>query len=126
MNEGLEPRLPLVYGKNDGPYDMIISKEEMVRQDLKNLLLTNPGERVMDPNFGVGIKSYLFESENDFNTTGIIQETQLQVKKYIPGIKIENILVKRNSDHEFGISIFYSLLVQRSKNITNFAFKVTV
>ncbi len=126
MNEGLEPRLPLIYGKNDGPYDMIVSKEEMVRQNLKNLLLTNPGERVMDPNFGVGIKSYLFETQDSFNPADLIQQTQLQVKKYIPGIKIENFNVRKNSDHEFSVSIFYSLLVQKSKNILSFQFKVTV
>ena len=30
----------------------------MIKQNLKMLILTNPGERVMDPEFGVGIKQF--------------------------------------------------------------------
>lgn len=126
MNEGLEPRLPLIYGKNDGPYDMIISKEEMVHQDLKNLLLTNPGERVMDPNFGVGIKAYLFETESTLDSSELIQQVQVQVNKYIPGVRVQNVFLRKNSDHEFLINIVYNLLVQKAKNSLSFVFKVTV
>ena len=30
---------------------------------MKMIVLTNPGEKIMEPNFGVGIKKYLFENK---------------------------------------------------------------
>ena len=35
--------------------------EETVRFNIKNIILTSPGERIMIPDFGVGIKTLLFE-----------------------------------------------------------------
>jgi len=126
LNQGLEPKLPLIYGKNDGPYEMITSKIEMVHQNLKNLMLTNPGERVMDPRFGIGIKAYLFETDNSFDSSLLIQQVQSQVSKYIPGIRVVNILIKKTSDHEFYINLIYNLLVQSNRSNMSFDFKVTV
>ena len=41
--------------------------QEQVRSNLINVLLTEPGERVYEPNFGVGLKRRLFE--NTINET---------------------------------------------------------
>ena len=59
MPSGLTPRLPLIKG-NSFDYELITSYQELIRQNLKNILLTNPGERIMDINFGVGLNSFLF------------------------------------------------------------------
>ena len=42
---------------------------EVIKQNFKNLVLTNPGERVMLTDFGVGIRRFLFEMNliNDQN-----------------------------------------------------------
>ena len=60
---------------------------EMVIFNLKNIILTNPGERIMDANFGVGIKRFLFEQETrDFGEIEFIVKSQ--VKRYAPYINI--------------------------------------
>jgi phage baseplate assembly protein W len=41
-------------------YHLISDIRTNIKQNLKMLVLTSPGERVMDPNFGVGIKRFLF------------------------------------------------------------------
>ena len=46
-------------------FHMIDSLKVNIKQNLKMLILTNPGERVMTPNFGVGIRKYLFEVVSD-------------------------------------------------------------
>ena len=38
--------------------------EEDVRQALRIILLTNPGERIMRPTFGAGLSSFQFEPVN--------------------------------------------------------------
>ena len=54
------PRLPLQIDSTNG-FSNNQTILQVVQQNLKMLLLTSPGERVMDPNFGVGIRegSYL-------------------------------------------------------------------
>ena len=52
---GLGPRLPLARDSGDG-FGLLKSFERMVRQNLKMLILNVPGERVMEPLYGVGLK----------------------------------------------------------------------
>ena len=41
------------------------TETEQLKSNFLNLLLTEPGERVMEPNFGIGLKKLLFESSVD-------------------------------------------------------------
>ncbi len=55
------------------------------------ILLTAPGERIMDPEFGVGMRNFLFE-QNDISTyTKIKSKINRQVKKYLPFVDIEEV-----------------------------------
>ena len=38
--------------------------ERLIKQNVKMILLTIPGERIMFPNFGVGLQTFLFEMQN--------------------------------------------------------------
>ena len=49
---GFAPKLPLTQDSGDG-FTLIKDFETMIRQNLKMLILTIPGERVMDPEYGV-------------------------------------------------------------------------
>jgi len=108
----LAPRIPLVRSTRDG-YGMIDTYGELVAQNLKMLVLTNPGERIMDPNFGVGARRLLFE-----NMTPVVFETfksrlLQQVQRYMPYVQIANVdftspLNTPNVDENFlGITISY-------------------
>jgi len=61
---------------------------ESVKQNLKMLLLTSPGERVMLPDFGVGIRRYLFEMANQGTYDQIRTRIVLQVKRFLPFVNI--------------------------------------
>ena len=65
---------------------------EVVQQNLKMLLLTSPGERIMDPNFGVGMRRFLFD-QNDSNTHSRIKtRIKKQVADYMSFIEIEDVI----------------------------------
>ena len=59
---GVSPKLPLIVDDLDGHYGLTKTVREAVKQNFKNLILTSPGERVMDSNFGVGLRNFLFEN----------------------------------------------------------------
>lgn len=86
----LSPKLPLNRNFQTG-YKLIKDYKELVKQNLKNLLLVIPGERMMDPNFGVGLRQYLFEPETPGLHEAIASRIQQQIMKYLSYIEIENI-----------------------------------
>ena len=111
---GFSPKLPLTLDVDDG-YALTKDLKELAKQNFKNLVLTSPGERIMDPEFGVGIRSYLFEN-NSIQTQGRIDaRVRSQVLKYLPYIDIEsiefnNVDVNPNVSENFlGVRILYRI-----------------
>lgn len=84
---GLSPKLPLTYDEQQG-YRLNTGYEELIVQNLKMLLLTIPGERIMDPEFGVGLKKYLFEPNTTAVHGEIAAKIQQQAQRYIPSVDI--------------------------------------
>jgi hypothetical protein len=91
MSSGLSVKLPLATSAVFGAYNLNTTFTELATQNLKMLLLTNPGERMMDPGFGVGIRSYLFQQNTPDTYGNITTSIQTQVEKYLPYINIDNI-----------------------------------
>ena len=52
---GLSVALPLSVSDVFGPYDLNTTFQDLAQQNLKMLILTIPGERIMYPDFGVGL-----------------------------------------------------------------------
>ncbi len=55
------------------------------------LVLTSPGERMMDINFGVGLRNYLFEQDETSLYSEINTAIREQVATYLPYIEIQSI-----------------------------------
>ena len=75
----LAVKLPLMYSQENG-YMMIKSMLPLIRQNLKMLLLTHPGERIMIPSFGVGMRTYLFENFDETTYAKIRAKVKHQAK----------------------------------------------
>lgn len=90
MSKGLSPKLPLTKDPVDG-YQLNKDYVQLVKQNLKMILLTAPGERIMEPDFGVGLRNYLFE--NLTNSTFSTVETKIreQVGIYMPFIDVAEV-----------------------------------
>ena len=55
------------------------------------LLLTNPGEYTMDPNFGVGMITFLFSQQSNAMRESIKSIITSQARIYMPYILIKNV-----------------------------------
>lgn len=114
---GLSVKLPLVFDVNDGPYKLIKDFNQLAHQNLKSLILTNPGERVMDPDFGVGIRRMLFEPAGPSLYDTITTRINSQVEIYLPYIEIKNVNFIEPADNVFSagsIAVEISYLVTTS------------
>ena len=87
---GLAPKLPISRSEIYG-YSLLGSLEEIAAQNLKMLILTSPGERIMEPGFGVGLRRYLFANANASTFNEIETKIVDQAQIYIPYIIIQSV-----------------------------------
>jgi uncharacterized protein len=106
---GLTPKIPLSLDEQDGAYLLIKDYRRLVSQNFRNLLLTAPGERVMDTQFGVGIRNFLFDNAGSDLNNRIENKIREQISIYMPFIQLQGI--DFNESPEYGnllsMSIYY-------------------
>jgi phage baseplate assembly protein W len=87
---GITVKLPIGTSDIDeGGFQYIKTYRELVKQNMRNLLLCIPGERPMIPLFGVGLITYLFEHESKLDEIEtVIAE---QVAMWMPFIEITDL-----------------------------------
>ena len=64
MAYGFSPVIPLQKNDEDGFYVLTKTLAQNIKQNIKNLMLTSPGERVMISDFGVGLRNFLFQNNS--------------------------------------------------------------
>lgn len=111
MNPGYGIKLPFQYDPSDGPYTTTKTIKDTISQNLRTLFLTNPGERIMNSDFGIGIKKYLFENITPELLDRMEEKIHTQIRKYVKGIQVLNIEVKAVSiqPNGIGISLVYAI-----------------
>ena len=114
--QGISPRIPLTYNNTDGPYQLNKTLRQTIGQNLKMLVLTMPGERIMLPGFGVGLYGFLFEQVNEDTFSNITEKIVEQVNFYMPSVNLQEIrFVTSDEDralagNEVQVSIKYNIL----------------
>jgi phage baseplate assembly protein W len=101
--------LPLKQDKyND--FAMTKNSSEQSRHNLKNLLLTYPGERVGQPEFGSRIRELCFEQQNDELPIRIEEEVKLAASTWLPYINIHevNTLTDEGDQNKIFVEVKFS------------------
>ena len=118
---GIAVKLPFARSSEDG-FTTTKTIEETIKQNFKSLLLTRPGERIMDPDFGVGMDTFLFENFNEGTFSSINKRIVDQVKVYMPQITIQKIDFNSSAQdqNQLNISIQYRIDPLGSTDILDF------
>ena len=89
--------------------------KEQVKSNLINLLLTEPGERINEPNFGVGLKGLLFEQNPNIEL--LKEKINNQINFYIPVISLSDVNMNfENDKYLLYIIISYNFNLDGSKD----------
>tara|TARA_Y100001963_G_scaffold158446_1_gene258109 strand:- start:2456 stop:2848 length:393 start_codon:yes stop_codon:yes gene_type:complete len=82
------------------------TEQEQLKSNLLNLLLTEPGERVYEPSFGVGLKRLLFETKINKDKLQELISTQMQ--RFTPQLSLLDTVVDfKEDEHILQIKIDY-------------------
>jgi phage baseplate assembly protein W len=81
---------------------------EQVKTNLLNLILTEQGERINHPNYGLGVKNLLFEQNIDLES--LKSQIHNQILFYIPEIELIDTQIGTSEDkHTIQIKIKYNI-----------------
>ena len=103
--------LPITHGPQ-GYFNQSHSVLEQVSTNIKMLLRTKKGERRMNPDFGSGMWSILFEQNTD-NIKIIIENTiRKDIGRWMPYVNVESVNVDNTSDstqHRINVSVTFTV-----------------
>jgi phage baseplate assembly protein W len=104
--------ISLPFNGPSGPFNSTYSTKEQIKYNLINLLLTNKGERVFNPEFGCDLKNILFEKLTE-DIKEIINITIItSINTFLPEIIINSISIEEDIDNnKMTIGVSYQLRI---------------
>jgi phage baseplate assembly protein W len=106
------------------------STEDQVISNLKNLILTRKGERIMQPEFGTTLQDSLFEQNTELLVTSIRNSIQDAVSFWLPYVSIDTLTVDPviavlGNQEDHGVTVSISVLLNGRKSEQSITFLVT-
>ena len=95
---------------NNNDFALTKNSIQQARHNLKNLLLTHPGERVGQPEFGSKLRELCFEQIDDNLPERIEEEVRKSVSIWLPYINITEVqtLIEEGDKNKIFVRISYS------------------
>jgi phage baseplate assembly protein W len=104
-----------------GVFKSTYTTKDQIKSNLVNLLLTDIGERVMNPGFGTTLRRFIFSGITETNIEELKISIINSIAIYIPEITIREISIVPNTDYNL-----ISLYIDYVLNISNTPDQVTV
>ena len=88
-----------------------LSNENAIARAVRNIVLTTPGEKLFDPDFGSSVSEILFENVDDITAVSIQDEIRNCLNNYEPRVDLVNVDVNPNFDeNQFDVKITYKIV----------------
>lgn len=89
----------ITFDKNFVTRDIMVTKNfDAIKQAVKNLIVTVPGERFFNPNIGSRINDLLFEPMDFINANLVRDEIDYTIRAFEPRVKLIGITTSQNFD----------------------------
>ena len=92
--------------------DLIAIKNvNAITRSIRNIVLTTPGEKFFDPDFGSNVSRLLFENVDDITASQIQEEIEFSINNYEPRVKLIDLQVIADNDNaSFDTIITYEVI----------------
>lgn len=88
-----------------------LTNEEAIKQSIKNLILTNVGERVFEPTVGSYVRASLFEPNDVITSEKIINTITHTIRYNEPRAQLLNVVATPDPDnYSFVVSIVFAVI----------------
>ena len=87
------------------------TNEKAVTRSIRNLLLTNPGERLYQPDLGSGVRQLLFEPISNFTSNMLGRFIEDTINKYEQRAKVLAVdVIPEEDKNRYNVTIVYVLI----------------
>ena len=110
----------ITFKKHPVTDDIVVSKDaSAIKQAIVNLLLTNKGERLMNPEYGSDIRRFLFEPL-DYGTSALVKQNIVTtIGRFEPRISVQEIVSRPDFENNgFEITMTYSIVGTSNPPVT--------
>jgi phage baseplate assembly protein W len=91
---------------------------DQIKSNIINYILTNTGERVLNPTFGANIRAQLFGQITSDNLSALEIKLTNDIKKYFPSVRINSLtLSPEYEENSINLVIVYSILNNATETI---------
>ena len=90
----------------NGVFKSTYTTTEVTKNQLLNYILTNPGERFFNPNFGSGVRQLLFENVADL--TSLEEQLAEWINRNVQNIRVYSVIATQQNNSIY-INIDYSI-----------------
>lgn len=84
-----------------------------VAESIRNIFTWIPGQRIINPEFGTNLYSYLYAGLNTLNTESVISEVRRAIMVYEPRVKVETLVnstsPEEEANHTISLDIIYTV-----------------
>ena len=108
--------------------DLIALKNEnAISRSIRNLILTQPGDKPFQPDLGSEVYESLFETLDQITASSIQQQIENTIIKYEPRVDLKDVFVKANiPNNAFDVLINYEIIgIEASRQQITFALELT-
>lgn len=96
--------------------DLNETYEDSVKSKMLHVIFTPKGSRLRMPDFGTNLVQYIFEPNDGDTLSDIKSEITIQVGKYVPGVRFDDISVVRDDKDERGTVVILYYTIQKGEN----------
>lgn len=106
---------------NNGYFEVSYTTKEQIKSNIKALLLTEKGERLMQPTFGSDLRKCLFEPMTS-NIDILIEDSIMDaINTWMPYVTVESIIYDTSNDlkdrNRIDLELKYSLKYSNSQTL---------
>jgi phage baseplate assembly protein W len=99
-------------------FTTVYTTKEQTKYNLINYILTNTRERPFNPNFGLGLRNYIFEQISSTTAEDMEIMIRSKIEYNFPNIEIVNLSVYSNTDRN-SINIEFSYRLKNTNDTDN-------
>ncbi|HVG34275.1 MAG TPA: GPW/gp25 family protein [Pyrinomonadaceae bacterium] len=90
--------------------------EDNVRESIRIILLTEPGERLLREEFGCGLRAFLFEPNTVTTRTLIRDRIKKAIARWEPRVTVEEVMVEPDAEDQrmVGVQIHFRLVATQA------------
>tara|TARA_R110000824_G_scaffold262600_6_gene451294 strand:- start:255 stop:659 length:405 start_codon:yes stop_codon:yes gene_type:complete len=117
------------FTKNEFVKDISIKRDwNSIRQSIANIIMTTPGEKPFNPDFGVGIYSLLFEPLDALEQAKLERDIRWAIRRHEPRAEVTSIDfgIDNMNANELSFIVNFIILSGRGSNSINDSLKISL